>query len=296
MIRTLLAAFLSVIAAFTSTARTQEPKIQVVTSFSILSDLVKEIGKHRVQVTALVGPNSDAHVFEPTTASAETLTRGDLLILNGFGFEGWMARLIDSCGFKGPVITATEGVKPLLAMESGLASDPHAWHDVQNTKIYARNIAKALMVKDPSYLPFYEKNLNAYLEKLDGLDLWIRNQFSEIPPQKRKIITAHDGFRYFARAYGIQVLAPMGISTEAEPSAKALGDLILQIRKENIKAVFVENIANTQMVEQIVAETGTEIGGTLYSDALSELEGPAPTYLKMMRHNVQTLKHALLKN
>lgn len=283
--------------------RAQEP-VKVVASFSILADMVRQVGGERVAVTTLVGPNGDAHVYQPTPADAKALAQSRLLVLNGLGFEGWMARLQRSSGFKGTVAVASAGAATQAIVEDGhghsgaggrakAAIDPHAWQSLANAKIYAANIRDALVAADPAGRTAYEANAARFVAAIDALDGEVRAALAAIPAERRKVITTHDAFGYFAKAYGVAFLAPESVSTETAASAKDVAAIIRQIRAERIPAVFIENVTDPRLLEQIGRETGARIGGTLYSDALSGPGGPAATYLDMVRHNVRTLAAGL---
>jgi zinc/manganese transport system substrate-binding protein len=272
-----------------------QEKLKVVATFSILADFVKNVGGERVAVSALVGPNGDAHVYQPTPGDAKTLAAAQVVITNGLGFEGWINRLVKASGTKAPMIVATRGIKPRRAEDDhghGDA-DPHAWQSVANAKRYVENIRDALVAADPAAKDVYEANAAAYAAKLDALDAEVKAAIEKIPADRRRIITTHDAFGYFAAAYGVTFIAPQGVSTEAEVSARDVARIITQIRKQKIPAVFLENVTDKRLLERIGAESGARIGGTLYSDALTDEKGAAPTYLDMMRHNVKQLAAAL---
>ena len=272
-----------------------QEKLKVVATFSILADFVKNVGGERVAVSALVGPNGDAHVYQPTPGDAKTLAAAQVVITNGLGFEGWINRLVKASGTKAPMIVATRGIKPRKAEDDhghGDA-DPHAWQSVANAKRYVENIRTALVAADPAARDVYEANAAAYAAKLDALDAEVKAAIEKIPADRRRIITTHDAFGYFAAAYGVTFIAPQGVSTEAEVSARDVARIITQIRKQKIPAVFLENVTDKRLLERIGAESGARIGGTLYSDALTDEKGAAPTYLDMMRHNVKQLAAAL---
>ena len=272
-----------------------QEKLKVVATFSILADFVKNVGGDRVTVTALVGANSDAHVYQPTPGDAKTLSEAKLVFANGLGFEGWINRLVKASGTKAPMVVATKGIKPRKAADDhghGDA-DPHAWQSVANAKFYVTNIRDALVAADPAGKGAYEANAAAYMAKLGALDTEAKAAIGKIPTDRRRIITTHDAFGYFAAAYGVTFIAPQGVSTEAEVSAKDVARIITQIRKLKIPAVFLENVTDKRLLERIGAESGARIGGTLYSDALTDEKGAAPTYLDMMRHNVKQLASAL---
>ena len=273
--------------------------LRIVTSFSILKDLVQEVGGEHVAVASIVGPNEDAHVFEPTPETGKQLLRADMIVLNGLDFEPWAQRLIEASAVTGTVLVASFGVTPLhasLPSSANSVPDPHAWHDVSKVRQYVINIQAALVTKDPKNTTYYNKRAHNYLLQLDKLDTWIIQQFQNIPEEKRRIITAHDAFQYFARAYKVQVFAPQGVSTQSEPSAWDLSKLVDQIKKLKIHILFVENIANTKIMDQLSQETGAKIGGILYSDALSRPHEKASTYLKLMHHNVGLLASAMMQN
>lgn len=280
-------------------ARGQSPeKLQVVATFSILADFVRQIGGERVEVATLVGPGGDAHVYSPTPADSRRLAGARLVVANGLGFEGWVARLIRSSGTRVPVVEAARGTKPLKGADPhghGHGADPHAWQNVENAKVYVAAIRDALAAADPEGRASYEAHAAAYLKDLDALDAEIRAAVARIPPERRKAITSHEAFAHFEAAYGIDFVAPQGVSTEAEPSARGIARIIQQIRRERIPAVFVESIADRRVIERIAQETGAQIGERLYSDALSDADGPAPTYIAMMRHNMRALGAALAR-
>lgn len=282
-------------------ARAQE-KLPVVASFSILGDFVKEVGGDRVSVTTLVGANGDAHVYSPTPADAKAMAAAKLIVVNGLKFEGWMTRLIKSSGAKAAVATATTGITPLKGEADHDAKaghghdhdvDPHAWQNAANAKVYVANIRDALVKADPAGRAAYEANATRYLADLDAVDGEVKAAVARIPADRRKAITSHDAFGYFVKAYGIQFIAPQGVSTEAEASAKDVARIIRQVKAEKVPAVFLENVTNPRLVEQIARESGAKIGGRIYSDALSDAAGPAGTYIAMMKHNISEIEKAL---
>lgn len=277
-------------------------KIPVTASFSILGDLVQVVGGDRVAVTTLVGPDQDAHVFEPRPADAKTLLASRLVVTNGLGFEPWANKLTKAVGYKGSTLVASQGVKPRhLEEEKGHGhgheeTDPHAWQNPNNVKQYVRNIATGLAKVDPAGATTYQANAEAYVKELQALDTWARAQFAAIPAAKRKVITSHDAFGYFADHYQIQFLAPQGLSTETEPSAKQVAQLIRQIQREKIKAVFVENMASPKLIAQLSKDAGVTLGADLYADALSAPGKPGASYLQMARYNVTQLVLGMQKN
>lgn len=271
-----------------------QERLNVVASFSILGDFVREVGGDRVSVTTLVGPDGDAHVYTPSPADAKTVAAAKLLVVNGLGFEGWLPRLVKSSGGKADIVTATAGIKPRDAVDDHHGhADPHAWQSVGNAKIYVGNIRDALVKTDPAGADSYQANATNYLNALTKLESDVVTTVVAIPSERRKVITSHGAFGYFADAYGIQFIAPQGVSTESEASAKDVAAIIIQIRQAKIPAVFLENISDPRLIRRIAAETGAKIGGTLYSDSLTAENGNAPTYIAMVRHNIKALAGAL---
>lgn len=279
--------------------------LPVVASFSILGDLVREVGGARVRVTTLVGPDGDIHVYEPKPADAAALGAAAVIFVNGLDLEGFLPRLIAASGTHAPVAVLTRGITPLPAEDDARdettrgahehgAYDPHAWQDVGNVLIYVRNITEALCAADAASCGAYRERAARYAAQLRTLDAQIRADMARIPAARRTVITTHDAFRYFGAAYGVRFLAPEGVATDAEPSAAAVAALIRQIRSAHASALFLENIVNPQLIRQIARDTGTAVGGTLYSDALSPAGGPAATYVELMRSNAATLQRALL--
>ncbi|MCO5090063.1 metal ABC transporter substrate-binding protein [Bosea sp. (in: a-proteobacteria)] len=281
-----------------------QAKLPVVASFSILADFVRQVGGDRVGVTSLVGPDGDAHVYSPTPADAKALSAAKLVFINGLHLEGWLPRLVKSSGTKAALVTATKGIEPIEAAEQEHAGkgghghahghdDPHAWQSIANAKVYVANIRDALAAADPAGKAVYDANAAAYLARLDATEAEVKAAVARIPAQRRKAITTHDAFGYFVKAYGIEFLAPQGVSTEAEASARDVARIIRQIKAQKVPAVFLENITNPRLIEQIARESGARIGGELYSDALSAASGPAGTYIDMMKHNISEIEKAL---
>ena len=350
--RTLLksAIALAVLSLAAPAAAQSDSPIPVVTTFSILGDMVERIGGDQVAVTTLVGADGDAHVYQPTPAAARAVSEAKILVVNGLEFEGWLDRLIDASDFRGLRVVATDGVSAIAyeedadheehAAEEGHdhdhekhaakeehdhdhdhekhaakgehdhdhekheeagahdhhhhgAFDPHAWQSLTNAVIYVDNITAALAKADPENAGTFYRNREAYVAEIKALDAEIREIVASLPTGRRTVVTSHDAFQYFGRDYGLTFLAPQGLSTESEASAQDVARLIEQMRDEKTSAVFVENITDSRLLEQIANETGANIGGTLYPGALSGPEGPAPSYLEMMRHNATTLAQAL---
>jgi zinc/manganese transport system substrate-binding protein len=286
-------------AAVLSTASYAADKIPVVASFSILGDLVRVVGGDRVNVSTLVGPNEDAHAFEPKPADAKSIVQSRLFVVNGLGFEHWAQKLAKSANYQGATVVASTGVKArTMATDDGkgVETDPHAWQNPDNVVLYVRNIAAGLAKLDPEGAASYQANSEAYVQQLQTLDSWAKAQFASLPKEKRKVITSHDAFGYFAAHYGLRFLAPQGISTDAEPSAKQVARLIQQIQREKIRAVFLENMGNPKLLEQISKDAGATVGASLYADALSLPGQSGATYLQMARANVSALLAGMQKN
>jgi zinc/manganese transport system substrate-binding protein len=278
-------------------ASAQTPaKLPVVATFSILADFARNVGGNRIEVATLVGPNGDAHVYQPKPADAEKLAAARLILVNGLGLEGWIDRLIKASCAKAPVIVAARGIKPQELREEGrIGLDPHAWQSIANAKIFAANIRDGLIAADPEGEAAYRANADNYFARLDALEKEVLAEIAKIPPGRRQIITTHDAFGYFGTAYGFRFIALEGISTETEASARDVAKIIRQIKAQKIPAVFLENVTDPRLVRRIATESGATVGGELYSDALSPPDGPASTYIDMMRNNVRELAAALAK-
>jgi zinc/manganese transport system substrate-binding protein len=299
----MFAVLCAAIAGALPTAAPAQERLPVVASFSILGDFVKNVGGDRVSVALLVGPEGDAHVYQPSPADAKKLAGAKVIFVNGFKFEGWIDRLIKASGTKASVVIATKGITP-REMENGEEAkkgqvhehagvDPHAWQSIANARIYVANIRDALIAADPGGKEIYEKNAAAYLAKLAAVETEVKEGIAKIPAERRRIITSHDAFGYFGAAYGFEFIAPQGVSTETEASARDVAKIIRQIKAQKIPAVFLENISDPRLMQRIAAETGAKLGGKIYSDALSAESGPASTYIDMMRHNIRQLSAAL---
>ena len=270
----------------TSAGQATEP-VRVVASFSVLTDLARQVGGSAVSVNALVGPDGDVHVYEPRPQDLRTLLAARLLVRNGLGLEGWMDRLTGAAGFQGRVVVATEHVSPRTMKAEGgaIATDPHAWQDPRNAILYVQAITDGLAGVDAANAERYRGAAERFGGEIAAVDRWIGAMLGGIPPGQRRIITTHDAFGYYGARYGVEFLAAEGFSTEFEPSAKAIAALVRQIEREKVRAVFIENMTSPRMAEVLARETGAKLGGTVYSDALSPADGPAPSYLAMLRHN-----------
>ena len=265
-----------------------ETKLKVVSSFSILDDFVAEIGGDRVERSVIVGPDSDVHTYQPKPTDARALSTAQVLVTNGLGFEGWIDRLAGAASFKGTRIVASAGVAAEL--------DPHCWQDVACARRYVTNIAEGLSAADPPNAVFYRRRAGQYDKRLADLDAWIRAEVAQVPDAQRRAITGHNSFQYFARAYGVSFAAPRGYNTDSEPTARDVAALIREVREQRTKALFVENLTNPALIDEIARDSGATVGPRLYGDSLSKASGPAPTYEAMMRYDVTALVAAMKGN
>lgn len=277
-------------------ARAEQP-LAVVASFSVLGDMVRQVGGDTVAVRTLVPPDGDAHTYQPRPSDLLAIRSARVVVLNGLGIDKWMDRLLASAGGNAVRVTATAAVAVRHMSEDGKTIvDPHAWQDPRNGVLYARAIAGGLAKADPDRASLFRDRGESFVRSIDETDAWIVSTLAPVPPEKRKIITSHDAFGYFGARYGITFHGVEGISTEAEPSAQSLARLAAQIRREHIRAVFVENMTDPRIARALAREADAVVGGTVYSDALSPPGGPADTYLKMFRHNVPLFAAAMAQN
>lgn len=273
---------------------TQAKTVDAVASFTVLADIVKQVGGDHVKVKSLVGPDGDPHTFEPTPQDSQALAQADVVFVSGLGMEGWMDRLISASGYKGTVVVASNGVNTRKMEEDGKTiTDPHAWNSMHNGVIYATNVMNALIKADPDDAADIRHSGERYIQQLQKLDSWAKSEFAGVAQSKRKVLTSHDAFGYFGQRYGVTFLAPVGFSTEAEASASDVAAIIKQLRAEHITTYFMENQTDPRLVKQIASETGAQPGGELYPEALSAASGPAPTYEAAFKHNVETLLHSM---
>src|SRR5262245_61251783 len=273
-------------------AQVQEARVKTLATFSVLGDIATAVGGSRIEVSVLVGPNSDAHVYSPAPADARKIADARLVISNGLGFEGWLSRLVRASGTRARIVETTTGVAARRLADGH--ADPHAWQSAVNAKVYVANIRDALIAIDPSGRADYEANTAAYIAKLDVLDQELKAAVATVPTERRRIITNHSAFGYFQDAYGIEFLALQGVSTESEAAARDVARIIAQVKRERIPAVFLENVSDPRLIERIAKESGARLGGKLYSDALTDRNGEAPSYLDMMRHNMKQIVAALM--
>ena len=277
-------------AALLSSPLARAKTVDAVASFSILGDIVQEVGGEHVKVTTLVGPDGDPHSFEPSPKDSKAINASDVVFVSGLGLEGWIDRLVTASGYKGHLVTASEGVNSRKMEEDGKQiTDPHAWNSMANGVIYATNVMNALIKADPEDADYFRQRGTAYIEQLQKLDAWAKTEFTGIPQSKRKVLTSHDAFGYFGQEYHVSFMAPVGFSTEAEASASGVASLIKQIKEEKVKTYFIENQTDPRLVKQIAAASGAQPGGELYPEALSGPQGPATTYIKAFKHNVETI-------
>ena len=297
MKRTILLSSLIACAALGLTASAASAKtISAVASFTVLGDVVKQVGGDHVNVKTLVGPNGDVHEFEPSPDDAKTLKAADVAFVSGEGLESWFDKLAKSAGYKGKPVVASTGIKTRKMEEDGKTIiDPHVWNSAANVVIWVGNIEKSLIAADPEDAADFKANAARYAKELQDLNAYAHEKIGAAPKDKRKILTSHDAFGYFGREYGLALLSPLGVSTEKEASAADVAKLIDQIKKEKVKAYFIENSNDPRLVKQIADATGAEPGGELYVEALSTPDGPAPTYVKMFRYNVDQVAAAITK-
>lgn len=278
------------VAALSLTAAAHARTVEAVASFSVLGDIVKEVGGEHVTVKSLVGPNGDPHTFEPTPQDGLALSKADVVFVSGLGMEGWMDRLISASGYHGKVTVASDGVSTRSMEEDGKqVTDPHAWNSMKNGVLYAQNVMQALIAADPADAAYFRQHGGAYVEKLQKLDSWAEKTFAAIPEAKRKVLTSHDAFGYFGQRYGVTFLSPVGFSTESEASASDVAGLITQLKQEKIHTYFIENQTDPRLVKQIASASGAQPGGELYPEALSEKGGVAATYTAAFEHNVKAI-------
>lgn len=284
---------LSLVLALSSQAALAK-SLNVVTSFTVLADMVKQVGGEHVTVTSLVGPNGDPHSFEPSPKDSVALSHADVVIVSGLGMEGWMERLVSASGYKGKVVVASQGVDTRSMEEDGKTiTDPHAWNSAENGAVYAANIMNALMAADEADAPAIRETGTEYVTRLKLLDSWAKTRFAQIPKARRHVLTSHDAFGYFGKAYGVTFQAPVGFSTEAEASASDVAGLIKQLKEQHIKTYFIENQTDPRLVQQIAQASGAQPGGELYPEALSPAGGPASTYEMAFKHNVETIADSM---
>jgi len=284
-------------AIIASTAAASAKTLNVVASFTVLADVVREVGGENVHVKSLVGPNGDPHEFEPSPDDAKALKQSDVVFVSGEGLEGWMDRLITASGYAGTPVIASNGIKTREMEEDGKTiTDPHVWNSPVNVEIWVNNIEKALAAADPDDAAHFRANAENFRKKLVQLDKYAHSKFDPVPEAKRHVMTSHDAFGYFGREYKIKFLSPIGLSTDAEPSAADVAKLIDQIKREHIKAVFIENATDPRLVQQVAKAAGAQMGGELYAEALSTADGPASTYMKMFQYNISSLVAGMKQN
>lgn len=289
-LRQLLAACALLALPQVASAQAAPPPLRVVATFSVLADMVREVGGPAVEVASLVGPNADAHMFAPTPADARRVASAELVVVNGLNYEGWIERLIRASGYKGPVLVASEGITPRRV---GRGIDPHAWQSLAHAKQYVENIRAALVAAAPTRRAEIDTRAAAYLQRITALEQDTLARIGRLPAQQRRVITAHDAFGYFAAAYGVEFVSPRGWSTDSEPSADAVARIVRQARAQQVGALLLENISDPRLIERIAREAGVGVGGALYSDALSPPGTAADTYLRLFAHNVRTIVEAL---
>lgn len=278
------------LSALLATPMVMAKTVEAVASFTVLADIVKNVGGEHVEVKSLVGPNGDPHSFEPTPKDSQALAHADVVFVSGLGMEGWMDRLISASGYQGQTVVASSGINTRTMEEDGKTiTDPHAWNSMQNGVTYATNVMNALIAADPQDADYFRQHGGAYIQQLKQLDSWAQKAFSVIPVEKRKVLTSHDAFGYFGQRYGVKFLSPVGFSTESEASASDVAALITQLKHEKIHAYFIENQTDPRLVQQIAASGGATSGGELYPEALTARGGAADSYINAFKHNVNAM-------
>lgn len=297
------AALISVLLLIVPTLNAQP--ISVVASFSILADMVREVGGPYVEVTSLVGPNTDSHVFDPTPADAKRIASAQLVFVNGLGYEGWLDRLVKSSGYRGPIVVASKGISTSLELKDSHSHaqdekrahptharaipDPHAWQNLANAERYVQTIRIALAAVLPAHSATLEQRATDYIKRIRALHQATKAQIAAVAVERRKVITSHDSFGYFAQAYGVTFYPLQGLATASEPSAAEIVRIVDQIKKHKVTAIFTENISDPRLLDRIAKDSGAKVGGLLYADALTAPGTVADTYLKMFEHNVTTI-------
>jgi zinc/manganese transport system substrate-binding protein len=274
----------------------QSTRLQVATSFSMLEDLVRNIGSDRIQVRSFVPRNGDAHSFEPGTQDVKTLGQARVVFINGLGLEAWFEKLLSNAASKANVVTLSDGLKPRQLQEDGQTiNDPHMWWDLTRTQTYVNRIAKALETADPAGKTVYSTNAKKYNAELAQLDTWAKLEVAKIPVAKRKLVTNHDALGYFAARYGFKIIGQVipSLGTEQAPSAKELANLSRTIKRESITAIFTENTINPKLAQTLAEETGAKIAPPLYTDSLGTPGSSGDTFIKAFRYNVTTIVNAL---
>lgn len=264
--------------------------LDAVASFTVLADLVRQVGGDQVHVVSLVPANGDPHEYEPTPDDARSLKQADVVFTSGLGLEGWFARLAKASGSVSKPVVASDGIATRHMDEDGkTVEDPHAWNSIPNVEIYVRNIEAALVRADPEDAALFRANADRYEARLKDLDAYAHAEVDSVPNADRKVLTTHDALSYFGATYGVTFLAPLGFSTENEPSASQVASLIRQIKAEHVQTYFFENSNDPRLVKQIAQATGAQPGGELYVELLSPPDGPAATYADMFKYNVDRL-------
>lgn len=271
----------------------QAPRLQVVASASMISDMAYQIAGEWIDIETIVPIGGDPHLHEPTPRDARIVAAADLILINGLTFEGWITELIENSGTKGRITVVTEGVEPLRSLNYKNSTDPHAWMDAKNGLIYARNICLVLKEMLPEHEEKIQIRFDEYAKEISALDDYIRTEIAKIPEQQRILITSHDAFQYYGRSYGVRLEAIMGISTEAEAQTSDLLRVRQSIEENQVPAIFMESTINPKLIEQIARDTRIIIGGKLYADSLGDKDSPAPSYIQMLRYNTDTIVKSL---
>jgi ABC-type Zn uptake system ZnuABC Zn-binding protein ZnuA len=260
-----------------------------------MADMAKNIGGDFIEVKSIVPIGGDPHIYDATPEDAKLAETADLVLVNGLTFEGWLSELIENSGSEAPVHTITNGIDAIASLTYQNATDPHAWMDPILGQIYIKNILSALIELLPQYEEELVFNYNVYKQQIEDLHIYCTQRIAEIPESQRILITSHDAFQYYGRRYGLRLEAIMGTSTDAEVQTSDIRRISDIISERQIPAVFIESTINPKLLQQIADDNGAVVGGQLYSDSLSDENGPAPTYIKMLEHNTNVIVNALIK-
>ncbi len=269
---------------------------QVLAVETFLADIAQNVAGERLGVESLLPVASDPHEFQPTAQDLIRIARSPVLIVNGAGYETWLTKMLESDAGPRRVIVASAGLVPNPDPSGGYpAGDPHLWMNPSHVIRYVENIRDGLAEIDPAGKEVYRANAEAYLARLKDLDRWARQQIAQLPPERRLLVTNHDTLRYFAQAYGFEIVGLVipGLTSEASASARQLASLVETMRSRGVRAIFLDAGENSKLAEQIAAESGARVVADLFVESLSPPDGPAPTYLDMIRHDVTIIVEAL---
>lgn len=268
----------------------------ILTTTSVLRDMAQHIAPDHCRVETIVPRGMDPHIYEPTPSDIDLVLASDLIFMNGLRLEGWLDKIISNAGRHGKKVIVTEGITPITSLEYESAPDPHAWMDLSLGLTYLKNMRKALVELMPRHADEIQQKYDTYIREMRDVHEWTREQIQSIPAENRVLITSHDAFQYFGRAYGMELHAALGLSTDADVKTGDVLNITRLLESSAIPAIFIESTINPKLLEQIASDYNVVIGGELYADALSSQNGPAGTYLDLFRHNVNTITQALTRS